>query len=339
LLAVPSYVSGEAEWPEAYVDQFSEISYVRYYSRDGEPIRTGPTSHGGATFAPLAADRLEALASVGARRPRHVVDTNFDDRPFVRITEPIWATSVMADGLLGFDPDSTAVEQTLTGYVELGLDFGSYRAYEARAIMTAISIGAGVLLLLTTASWLISRRALRPLSALQAPLRRLADGETDFDVMASEHPEVAALADALRATANALDERNRRLVELAHRDELTGLPNQAAFREVLVGEMQSVESSGRTSALLFLDLDQFKYVNDGFSHLVGDRLLQLAADRLRISLRVHDVVARLGGDEFVVLLRDVDQRQAEAMCAELIARVQGAAFFESGQAFNVRCSI
>ena len=235
-LAVPLYASGDAEWPVAYVDQFAEISFVRYYSRAGQPIRTEVTRHGDAGIAPLERARLEALASRGADLPHHLVETMFRDRPLVRIAEPIWATSVPADGLLGFDPNSTAVNKALTGYVELGLDFSGYRAYEARAVLTAVSIGAGVLLLLTTASWLISRRALRPLSALQLPLQRLADGETNFDVATTGHREIVAIADALRAAAGALDQRQQRLHELANRDQLTGLPNRRGWDDEIARE-------------------------------------------------------------------------------------------------------
>ncbi len=96
-----------------------------------------------------------------------------------------------------------------------------------------------------------------------------------------------------------------RLTELAHRDELTGLLNRRAVLELL-GEWERDEESGGVHAVLYLDLDGFKRVNDEWGHAAGDHVLAVTAERLRASVRPEDVVARLGGDEFVVLVRKSD---------------------------------
>jgi diguanylate cyclase (GGDEF)-like protein len=202
-----------------------------------------------------------------------------------------------------------------------------------------VSIAAGVLVLLIAAFWLICRRALRPLSALQAPLRRVAHGQTDFDVTTSGNREIVAIVNALRATANALDERDRKLTHLALRDELTGLLNRNAFDDALGREVESTSELGHTSALLFVDLDQFKYINDSLSHGGGDRLLKLAAERLRAIVRPEDVVGRFGGDKFMVLLRRVAKKEAAAICREIVNGMQEESFSESGRSLNLRCSI
>jgi diguanylate cyclase (GGDEF)-like protein/PAS domain S-box-containing protein len=92
-----------------------------------------------------------------------------------------------------------------------------------------------------------------------------------------------------------------RIAHMAHHDALTGLPNRALFHERLDETLVRVRRDRETLAVLYLDLDQFKTVNDGLGHSAGDKLLVAAADRLRTCLRVSDMVARFGGDEFAVL--------------------------------------
>lgn len=96
---------------------------------------------------------------------------------------------------------------------------------------------------------------------------------------------------------------------LSHRakhDTLTGLPNRAALKEMLDATLTTHRGSARRIAVLFIDLDGFKLVNDGLGHAVGDELLIRAAERIRSTIRPADVVARLGGDEFIVLCPEVN---------------------------------
>jgi diguanylate cyclase (GGDEF)-like protein len=96
-----------------------------------------------------------------------------------------------------------------------------------------------------------------------------------------------------------------RIQHLAHHDALTGLPNRLTFLERLQHKLASSRRSDAGFALLFIDLDRFKQVNDRLGHQAGDELLQTVACRLKDTLRTSDLVARFGGDEFVVLLHDV----------------------------------
>jgi diguanylate cyclase (GGDEF)-like protein/PAS domain S-box-containing protein len=97
-----------------------------------------------------------------------------------------------------------------------------------------------------------------------------------------------------------------RLAHLAYHDPLTGLPNRAMFREHLEVAIARAERTGRGAAVLFVDLDDFKLVNDSLGHGSGDELLRAVASRLGGAVRPTDVVARQGGDEFLVLLSDLD---------------------------------
>ncbi|HZS11023.1 MAG TPA: EAL domain-containing protein [Nitrospirales bacterium] len=96
-----------------------------------------------------------------------------------------------------------------------------------------------------------------------------------------------------------------RLDSLAHYDSLTQLPNRRLFMDLLSHALARASRSNRMVALLFLDLDRFKLINDTLGHTLGDRLLKTVAERLRRSLREGDTIARLGGDEFTVMLEDM----------------------------------
>jgi len=122
-----------------------------------------------------------------------------------------------------------------------------------------------------------------------------------------------------------ITERKRRdddIRRLAFRDTLTRLPNRASFDRNLTLALERAEASGKRLALLFVDLDQFKQINDTYGHKGGDRLLQAVAIRLANSVRKSDYVARLGGDEFVVILPEfADLESVAGLAAKLLARV------------------
>ncbi|HXD71545.1 MAG TPA: diguanylate cyclase, partial [Gaiellales bacterium] len=122
-----------------------------------------------------------------------------------------------------------------------------------------------------------------------------------------------------RRAADELQEARARLEHLAYHDSLTDLPNRAAFHEQLVTAIADAGRAGRSLAVLYIDLDDFKLVNDGFGHGVGDELLVHCAERLRAACRRGDLVARQGGDEFLILVRDSDSDEHARRAAETVA--------------------
>ncbi len=110
-------------------------------------------------------------------------------------------------------------------------------------------------------------------------------------------------------------EAEQRLNYLANHDPLTGLPNRSLLQERLKQALARTKRSGKTMALLFIDLDRFKVVNDTLGHKVGDRLLKQVSETLRDCVRGSDTIARLGGDEFMLLLEDQANRDSAASLA------------------------
>jgi diguanylate cyclase (GGDEF)-like protein/PAS domain S-box-containing protein len=126
----------------------------------------------------------------------------------------------------------------------------------------------------------------------------------------------------LRAISERLEERVRQrtaeLVQQARRDPLTGLPGRVAFEERLEHALANAERYARKLALVILDFDGFKAVNDTWGHDVGDRILQETAGRLQASLRRSDTLARYGGDEFVVLVSEIQESDDAREVAEAV---------------------
>jgi diguanylate cyclase (GGDEF)-like protein len=112
--------------------------------------------------------------------------------------------------------------------------------------------------------------------------------------------------------------RAERLYRQAHFDPLTQLPNRLLFRDELAQELRNVMTTGSRGALLYIDLDHFKKVNDSLGHEAGDQLLSIVAQRLRACVNDGDTVARLGGDEFTVILRNVTDVTSVSIVADRI---------------------
>jgi diguanylate cyclase (GGDEF)-like protein len=172
-------------------------------------------------------------------------------------------------------------------------------------------LAAGIL------SWLVSRGLVRPIRELAAAAQHLEQGHFDKASIASERAdELGQLIQAFNRMAGSLRDQDQSIRELAYQDTLTGLPNRLMFRELLDEVITEYASSGQPLGLLFIDLDDFKRVNDTLGHDVGDEVLAEFASRLRACLDGEDdnhdrtLIARLGGDEFVALIsgHDVSSR-------------------------------
>ena len=158
----------------------------------------------------------------------------------------------------------------------------------------------------------IAEAVQQPGTHLPVSLRMRYGGEAawrEFDAILTnllDHPGVRGIV----ANARDVTERNALEEQLRHQafhDPLSGLPNRALFVERLTHALARADRRRAPLAVMLLDLDRFKLVNDSFGHPVGDQLLLAASERLRASLRTGDTLARFGGDEFTILLEDIEQ--------------------------------
>jgi diguanylate cyclase (GGDEF)-like protein/PAS domain S-box-containing protein len=131
----------------------------------------------------------------------------------------------------------------------------------------------------------------------------------------------------------------RELAHSATHDDLTGLPNRAAFERVLNGAIASARDGSRRHCLLYIDLDRFKPVNDNAGHAAGDALLKQVAQTIRGSCRSHDVAARIGGDEFAVLLNDCPPEVGQRIADKIVRAIGALAFGWAGRTYHIGASI
>ncbi len=183
--------------------------------------------------------------------------------------------------------------------------------YRQLQVLLAVITVVG-LLLFAVGNGLMAQRVATPLRSLLAATQRLSRGEYDVPLAHMDRTdEIGNLArsfDRMRIDIGAQQSEIRRL---AYWDRLTGLPNRERFREAVVAALAPGAQRVRPMAVLTLDLDRFKHVNDVLGYPFGDRLLQAVAGRLREQVvRPEDMVARLGGNEFAVLLQGADAAAA-----------------------------
>lgn len=143
----------------------------------------------------------------------------------------------------------------------------------------------------------------------------------------------------LRSRIAQLQDRVEQLDLLAHEDSLVELPNRRGFMRALERLIDRVARYQENAALLFVDLDGLKLINDSFGHLAGDEALVQVARLLVGGVRKSDIVARIGGDEFAILLVHSDEESARETASRLIQVIAGSDFTHDGQALPLSVAI
>lgn len=169
--------------------------------------------------------------------------------------------------------------------------------------------------------WRLHRRVIRQLDSVRAGVAKLGEGDLRHRLQVAGDSEFVDVAHAFNEMASRLDETQAELVRRSLHDSLTHLPNRMLFQDRVdhaLARQSRADSTSPPHALLFIDLNDFKTVNDTLGHAAGDALLVTVADRLRGCLRPPDTVARLGGDEFAILLEDAAPGSAEAVARRVL---------------------
>ncbi|WP_295392459.1 EAL domain-containing protein [uncultured Thiodictyon sp.] len=191
-----------------------------------------------------------------------------------------------------------------------------------RVGLTTLALTAlAVLLLIAVLGTWLWRLVLRPLALLRDAAGRIGAGALRTPIPIDSRDEIGALAAAVRAMDADLAQRREEIERLAFHDPLTGLPNRRLISELLTTRIAAVAHEGRRLAVLFLDLDNFKQINDGLGHGSGDALLLSLAGRLEgiaasSAAEVH--VGRFGGDEFLIV---ADRLSGPEQAADLAQRI------------------
>ncbi|WP_191485493.1 diguanylate cyclase domain-containing protein [Pseudomonas sp. FEN] len=215
----------------------------------------------------------------------------------------------------------------------------------AKALQRDILVwGIALAVVIAFIGWLLATWFTRPLHAIARAADRLSLGESMEIPEVKGTREIAQLSQSIRHLVDSLSNHQTALgmmESLAHHDALTGLPNRAALEKYLPRAQQRSQAQNYCLALLYLDLDGFKPINDQFGHAGGDELLREVASRLRVCLREGDLVARLGGDEFLMVLqvpRHDAIDQARSIAQRVLASL-GQTFLVHDVHARIGCSI
>ncbi len=242
------------------------------------------------------------LAASGVRGVRVVLDAHQQEElvSIVDVPQAGWFLLARQPSSEAFEPVTNTVRNTLL-------------------ITLFLSIPLLGLLLLALS------KLLQPFARLAVQLHEMAEGRRPMQpVETHATDEVADVAESFNRLQSKLLEQEQRLTEMAHYDNLTGLPNRLTVMDRLENELLRFQRNAQGLALLFLDLDGFKPVNDDYGHQVGDILLCQIAQRFSATVRDIDTVARLGGDEFLILLSATEAplEAAERVAQECITALQ-----------------
>ncbi len=208
------------------------------------------------------------------------------------------------------------------------------------ALFNSILIGILILILVGLSAYYVSDNITKPINRLVETTKRIAAGDLATKAEVTSDDEIGQLSHSFNEMMESLKQSEERLQYEAFHDVLTALPN----RSLLLDRLERMIERNRRHreykfAVLFVDLDRFKNVNDSMGHTKGDELLVAISHRLRSCLRTMDTVARLGGDEFIILMDEIQDVTDATTLAERILKELGPVFNIDGQEIYVSASI
>jgi diguanylate cyclase (GGDEF)-like protein len=262
---------------------------------------------------------------------------------------------IVAAGVAGAPYPSTAVAigrvavqtgQVVSTLRDAALAAARRRVADTKRAAVVRSLVVGGLVALTLVGTLailllLKRRIVEPVLALTKAIGRFAQRDFAADLPPARPDEIGQMTEAvetLRRAAIAAEAAEAQIAHLAHHDTLTGLTNRRTLQDRL-NQAIAASARGHKCALLYLDLDRFKAVNDTYGHPVGDQLLKSVAERLLACVRQVDTVSRFGGDEFAVLLVDLEQPESAGRVAERIVHAVSEPYELEGLALDIGVSV
>lgn len=203
------------------------------------------------------------------------------------------------------------------------------------ALLRQLSIYGLIILVVSSSIYLAFRtNVLRPIDELVSGASRVAQGEYSKPVPVIHDDEMGALARSFNGMMEEVHHDRELLHYQANYDSLTGLPNRLMGMELLYTELNRAQHSGSGFALLFIDLDNFKMINDTLGHAKGDELLKVVGGRVQSALRESDFVSRQGGDEFLVLLTEAsDPIEVEQVAQRIQQAISEATLLDEREIF------
>ncbi|MEI8161532.1 MAG: EAL domain-containing protein [Betaproteobacteria bacterium] len=302
----------------------TDVIKLKVYSLSGRTIfssdvkQVGEDKSGNSGFLSAAAGT--AVSELTHRNSFDAFEHQLADRDVISTYVPVHGPGEQIEGVLELYVDATP--------------FVRSTAEQLRWLALAIS---GLLILLYLAQMLVVRFAAR---ILDSQARQLTETNRELDTRVEERTR--ALSETNAQLESEIQERRgaeQRLDRLAHHDPLTGLPNRLMFMERLRASLARAARHGHRLAVLFIDLDRFKHVNDTLGHFTGDQLLIAVTARLKTSVRQGDTLARLGGDEFVCILEEINNSGAAGVAAEKLLALFREPFVINGNDLFLSASI
>ena len=184
----------------------------------------------------------------------------------------------------------------------------------------------------------LARELTKPLQLLVDATKMIKNGDYSVKVPMMHRDEIGELAETIDLMREHVGEREDEILKLAYADSLTELPNRALFDDRLNTAVAQCERRDESFAVLILDMDRFKYINDVLGHESGDTVLKVVAARLQVTLRQSDTVARLGGDEFALLLHQVSDLAIKTAVDRVTAVFEEPVLLNN-QMVDIGCSI
>jgi diguanylate cyclase (GGDEF)-like protein len=306
------------------IEQLRQQLTARAAATDASPVIKGATDVMVEAYFGRAMPFVEEQLAAGARGRFDITTAEFASR---------------------YVPDMEAIITLRNVLLDEALADAEIELAKTRRSSLYFTVGSGLVISLLAATWwILHRRVLQPVTRTTELIVSIAEGDLDIRIPTPKYDDevaqmLAAIA-VLRDNSVARQTAEAEIRRMAYHDRLTNLPNRRMLEDRMQQVLASAQRKGSKVAVMFVDLDRFKPVNDEHGHEMGDWLLQQVAKRMGDVLRASDTAARVGGDEFVILLPDVDRYDDAAEVARKILQELERPFLTSdGIALSISASI